>query len=86
MTLITGEIYEVKFDPFYPCVASFINNTAFYDSVSRVTWGDKVGFGIFEHSANIQAGTVKPESFDGGYAPDSSIGEWFEAKPLLMHR
>jgi hypothetical protein len=85
MTLVTGEVFEVEFDPFYPCLASFINNTAFYDSISRVTWGDKVGFGIFEHSANIQCGVALPESFDGSYAPESS-NPWQEAKPLLMHR
>lgn len=85
MTLTTGEIFEVHYEPFYPCLSSFINGTAFYDSLSRITWGDKVGFGVFEHSCNIQAGTENPECFDGAYPPDSS-GNWFEAKPLLMNR
>ena len=85
MTLTTGEIFEVQFDPFYPCLASFINNTAFYDSLSRVSWGDKVGFGVFEHSANIQVGALLPENFDGSYPPNSA-SEWHEAKPLLAHR
>lgn len=85
MTLVTGEVFEVEFNPFYPCLASFINNTAFYDSLSRVTWGDKVGFGVFEHSANIQCGTQLPESFDGSYSPESS-SPWYEARPLLINR
>ena len=85
MTLTTGEIFEVQYEPFYPSLVSFINNTAFYDNVSRVTWGDKVGFGVFEHSSNIQAGTLQPECFDSAYPPDST-GEWLEAKPLLVNQ
>ena len=82
MTLVTGEIFEVKYDPFYPCLASFVSNTAFYDSLSRVTWGDKVGFGVFETSSNIQIGTLPPECYDGSYPPDSP-SVWHEARVLL---
>jgi hypothetical protein len=65
MTLTTDEFFEAKFDPLYPAIANTIQNSLYYDTLSRVTWGDHIGFGVFETSGNIQGGTLKPQVFDG---------------------
>jgi hypothetical protein len=85
MTLTTGEVLEAKYEPYYPCIALCVRNNAVYDSISRVTWGDKVGFGVFETSSNTQAGTREPEYFEGSYTADAA-GKWHEAKILIASR
>ncbi|RQR22052.1 hypothetical protein DIE23_37285 [Burkholderia sp. Bp9143] len=73
MTLTTGEEYIVKFEPMYPAIANIIHTTLYYDSLCQATWGDRVGYGCFETSNNIQGGTGSPPIYDG------SIGKngWF---------
>ena len=79
MTLATGEIFEASFAPLCPSIGldmHFIHPTFYYDSYCRVTWGDKVGFGVFESTDNIRGGLVMPQVFDGsvgtnGWHPDA---------------
>jgi hypothetical protein len=70
MTLTTGEVLEATFEPLYPCVASWIHQTICYDSMCKVTWGDRVGFGVFETTSNIQGGTLRPVVYDGSIGSD----------------
>jgi len=79
MSLTTGEIFEARFEPLCPTIGldmNFIHPTFYYDAYCRVTWGDKVGFGVFESTDNIRGGLVMPEVFDGsvgtnGWHPDA---------------
>ncbi|MDT3671227.1 MAG: hypothetical protein ROZ37_12965 [Aromatoleum sp.] len=66
MTLETGERFEAKFEPLVPCLASWVHGIICFDSMCRVRWGDRVGFGIFETTANLQAGTRRPEVLEPG--------------------
>jgi hypothetical protein len=70
MTLTTGEVLEATFEPVYPCIASQIRQTNCIDSICRVTWGDRVGFGVFETTCNQQGGSARPTVFDGAIAAD----------------
>lgn len=79
LKLTTGEVYEVKFETYYPAIASWVHKTICYDSMCRATWGDKVGFGVFETSSNLQGGTLQPVVYDGSYGPDG----WHEAELRL---
>ena len=79
MTLTTGEVVEARFEPHYPSIASWVHQTICYDSLCRVTWGDKVGVGVFETSCNLQGGTLKPTVYDGSIGPDG----WYDYQPLL---
>ena len=81
MKLTTGEIFEAKFEPYYPAIASWVPTVIVYDSMCRVTWGDKVGFGMFETTNNIQGGTQCPQLYEGSYGPNG----WHEAKLLLAN-
>jgi len=74
MTLTTGEILEAKFEPLYPCIASWVHQTICYDSMCKVTWGNRVGFGVFETTNNIQGGTLRPVVYDGSMGPDG----WYQ--------
>jgi hypothetical protein len=65
MTLTTGEIFEAQFEAVTPCVNSWIHGTACIDNWCKVTWGDKIGVGDFESTANIMRGTHRPRVFDG---------------------
>lgn len=85
MTLTTGEVFEVKFEPLYPTLANCISHgehhSVYYDALSRITWGNQVGFGIFETTCNIQGGNLKPKVYEGSVGADG----WHpEAKPLLV--
>jgi hypothetical protein len=80
MTLTTGEVLEAEFEPVYPCIASWVHQTICFDSMSRVRWGDSVGFGVFETTCNIQGGTVRPPVYDGAIAAD---GWYSDIRPLL---
>jgi hypothetical protein len=79
MTLTTGEVVEARFEPYYPCLATWVHQTICYDSLCRVTWGDRIGVGVFETSCNIQGGSIKPEVYDGSIGPDG----WHKAHLLL---
>lgn len=79
LKLTTGEVYEVKFEPYYPAIASWVHKTICYDSMCRATWGDKIGFGVFENSNNLQGGTLQPVIYDGAYGPDG----WHKAELRL---
>ena len=83
MVLTTGEVFEVKFEPLYPAIANCISHgerhSLYHDALSRITWGDQVGFGIFETSCNIQGGTIKPKVYEGSIGTD---GWHIDAKPL----
>lgn len=78
MTLDSGEEFRAEFEPLYPPFAigfTFLRPTYYNDNFCRVTVGDKVGFGIFESSANVRGGTVTPTVSDGaigtnGWHPD----------------
>lgn len=65
MTLPTGEQFEARFEPLAPCLASWIHGIISFDTMSRVKWGSRTGFGVFETTANLQAGTRKPAMLDG---------------------
>ena len=80
LTLTTGEVVEARFEPHYPCIASWVHHTICYDSMCQVTWGDRVGFGVFETTCNIQGGTLRPEVYEDSYGPDG----WHKAKLLLV--
>jgi hypothetical protein len=81
MTLTTGEVFEAKFEPCYPAIANVIHHSLYYDTMSRVTWGGNVGFGVFETSNNIQGGTLTPTVYAGSIGADG----WHpDAKPLLV--
>ena len=77
MTLTTGEIFEAHFEAVTPCVNSWIHGTACIDNWCKVTWGDKVGVGDFESSANIMRGTHRPRVFDGDTIDADG---WYPAK------
>jgi hypothetical protein len=68
MSLETGELFEAAFVPLYPTLTLdyvHVHPTVYHDAYSRVTWGDKVGFGIFETSSNIRGGLLVPRLLDG---------------------
>jgi hypothetical protein len=79
MTLTTGEVFDVTFEPEYPAIASWVHHTICYDTLSKVTWGNKTGFGIFESTLNNQGGTRRPEKYDGSFGPDG----WYEGLELV---
>lgn len=79
MTLTTGEVIEVKFEPYYPSIASWVHVTICYDTMSKVTWGKKTGFGIFESTCNNQGGTRRPEKYVGSTGPDG----WYQGCELI---
>lgn len=83
MHLSTGEVFEAKFEPLYPTLAldlTFLHPTLYHDAYCRVTWGDKVGFGIFESANNIRGGTVLPKVFHGCVGTN---GWHHDARPLV---
>jgi hypothetical protein len=68
MNLVTGEVFEATFEPLCPTLGldmHFIHPAFYYDAYCRVTWCDKVGFGVFESTNNIRGGTLMPKVFDG---------------------
>ncbi len=79
MVLTTGEVLEARFEPYYPSMASWVHQTICYDTLCRVTWGDKVGVGVFESTCNIQGGTARPVVYDGSIGPDG----WYKHQPML---
>lgn len=79
LKLTTGEVLEARFEPLYPAIASWVHQTICYDSMCRVTWGDRVGFGVFESTSNLQAGTLRPVVYDGSMGPD---GWYRDGQPL----
>jgi hypothetical protein len=79
LRLTTGEVIDATFEPCYPAIASWIHDTVFYDSLSRATWGDKVGFGLFETTCNLQRGTWWPTVYEGSIGLDG----WHDVEPLL---
>jgi hypothetical protein len=79
MTLTTGEVFEVKFEPHYPSIASWIHNTICYDTMSKITSGDKTGFGIFESTSNNQGGTRRPMK----YVDSVGLDGWYEGSELV---
>jgi hypothetical protein len=70
MTLSTGEKFSLKFDPVAPAVLFNRHGICCVDTMCRITWGDKIGYGVFESSSNLQAGTRLPKVLDGGIATD----------------
>jgi len=66
MTLSTGEKYELLFDPVAPAAMFNRHGVCCVDTLSRVTWGDQIGYGVFETSTNPQAGTRLPKTLDRG--------------------
>jgi hypothetical protein len=70
MTLSTGEKFQVSFAPVAPAVMFNHENVACVDTLSRISWGDKDGVGVFETSSNLQAGSRHPQVLDGGIATD----------------
>jgi hypothetical protein len=82
MRLTTGEVFEATFEPMYPTIAlinTFVHTTLYHDSYCRVTWGDTVGFGIFETANNICGGTIMPTVFHGCIGTN---GWHHDARPL----
>lgn len=84
MELTTGEVFEASFAPLYPAIANCIthgeHNSLYYDSLCRVTWGNRVGFGLFETSCNIQGGKLKPALYEGSIGTD---GWHMDGVPLV---
>jgi hypothetical protein len=83
MRLDTGEFFEATFAPLYPTLTLdyvHVQPTVYHDAYSRVTWGDKVGFGIFETSSNIRGGLLVPKTLDGSLGTN---GWHRDAGPLL---
>ena len=66
MTLTTGEIFEAHFELIAPCMSSTIHGLVCIDTFARVRWGDRIGEGCFETSANIRRGTHLPAAYDAG--------------------
>lgn len=83
MTLTTGEVFEVKFDPILPSFGIFfvfLHPTFYHDCLCRISWGDKRGFGVFEGTNNIRGGTIRPETFVGSIGADG----WHEGVQKLL--
>jgi hypothetical protein len=76
MTLSTGEMFEAHFEPVTTSLMSWIHGTACMDTLCKVRWGDRIGAGQFESTANMQHGTRHPTVFDGGVGPSG----WYPAK------
>ena len=68
MKLSTGESFEASFTPVAPASLFYHRGLSCVDTLSRVTWGTRVGVGVFETSGNLQAGLRRPELLDGGLA------------------
>ena len=68
MNLSTGEKFEAEFEPVAPAALFHHRGLCCVDTLSRVRWGDRIGWGTFETSANPQAGTRHPQVLDGGVA------------------
>jgi hypothetical protein len=66
MTLSTGERFEVHSEPVAPAALYYHHSISCVDTLSRLRWGDRVGYGVFETSTNPQAGARRPEVLDGG--------------------
>ena len=66
MTLTTGEVFEAHFELMGPGICSWIHGRIGMDNFCCVRWGNRIGGGCFETSANIQAGTHRPTVFDVG--------------------
>ena len=77
MNLVTGEIFEAKYEHFMPSIVSTIHGLVCVDSFSKVTWGNRVGVGCFETSANIQRGTHIPQIYEKGTFYTNG---WFPAR------
>ena len=70
ITLETGEVVDVKLDPLAPSVMSYVHGMAAMDTVCRVSWGERIGMGMFESSSNLQQGSRQPKVLDRGLAAD----------------
>jgi hypothetical protein len=70
MNLSTGEKFEVQFEPVGPPALFHHRGLCCVDTLSRVRWGDRIGWGSFETSTNPQAGARHPQVLDGGLATD----------------
>jgi hypothetical protein len=70
MVLTTGERFEVAFDPVAPAAAYYHHGVTCVDTLSRMSWGDRTGYGVFETSTNPQVGLHRPMTFDGGLGSD----------------
>lgn len=76
LTLSTGEVTEMRFEPVAPSVLTWHHEMACMDTLCRVTWGDRVGYGDFETSSNTLKGTRRPTVLDRGMSTDCG---WFPA-------
>jgi hypothetical protein len=68
MKLETGEACEIRFEPLCPTLAldiTFLHPIEYYDAYCRVSWGERVGFGVFESANNNRGGILLPTVFDG---------------------
>ncbi len=70
MTLTTGEKFEVSFDPVAPAGCYYHHAVTCVDTLCRMTWGDKVGYGVYETSTNPQVGQHRPMTFEDGLGHD----------------
>jgi hypothetical protein len=76
LTLTTGEVAALRFDPVAPCVMTWHHGMACMDTLCRVTWGERVGYGDFETSSNTLKGERRPVVLAGGMSVDHG---WFPA-------
>lgn len=52
------------------CITHGDHHRLYYDALSRITWNDQVGFGVFETSCNSQGGTRRPVIYLGSVGED----------------
>ena len=60
MTLTTGEVLDMRFEPLAPTLVSFHKGIACGDTMCRAYLGDRVGVADFEATNNLQGGKRKP--------------------------
>ena len=66
MSLSNGEKFEVFFYPVAPAAPFYHRGVTCVDTLCRMTWGDRIGHGVFETSTNPQQGSHRPAVFDRG--------------------
>ena len=66
MVMPSGEVFEARFEAVTPCVTCEIHGSVSVDNFCRVTWGDRVGVGDFELSANALRGSHIPRAYEAG--------------------
>jgi pterin-4a-carbinolamine dehydratase len=66
MKLVTGEVFEARFEAITPCVTSWVRGILGIDNFCKVHWGDRVGVGDFELTNNIMRGSHRPGKYDAG--------------------